>query len=41
RIDAVRAFAHKVTDTALEVHRLLTPKQRQELASEFRERAGN
>lgn len=40
RIDAVRAFAHKVTDAALEVHRILTPEQRKELATEYRERAG-
>lgn len=39
RIDAMRAFAHQVTDAALEVHRLLTPKQRQELATEYREHA--
>jgi periplasmic protein CpxP/Spy len=39
RIDAMRAFAHRVTDTVLEAHRILTPKQRQELATEFREHA--
>ncbi|SET33309.1 Spy/CpxP family protein refolding chaperone [Stigmatella erecta] len=39
RIDAMRAFAHQVTDAALEAHRLLTPQQRQELATEYREHA--
>jgi len=38
RIDAIRAFAHKVTDAAIEVHRVLTPAQRKELSSEYRER---
>lgn len=38
RIDAVRAFAHKVVDSALEVHRVLTPAQRKELSTEYRER---
>jgi Spy/CpxP family protein refolding chaperone len=41
RIDAMRAFAHKVTDAVLEVHRTLTPEQRKELATEIRERAGH
>lgn len=40
RIDAVRAFAHKVVDAALEVHKVLTPEQRKELATEYRERMG-
>ncbi|MFP2909934.1 Spy/CpxP family protein refolding chaperone [Pyxidicoccus sp. 3LFB2] len=40
RIDAMRAFAHKMTDAALEVHGTLTPEQRKELATEFRERTG-
>ncbi|MBJ6759435.1 periplasmic heavy metal sensor [Myxococcaceae bacterium JPH2] len=40
RIDAMRAFAHRITDAALEVHRTLTPAQRQELASEYREHTG-
>jgi periplasmic protein CpxP/Spy len=39
RIEAMRAFAHQVTDAALEVHRLLTPEQRKELATEYREHA--
>ncbi len=38
RIDAARAFAHKVVDAALEVHRILTPEQRKELSTEYRER---
>jgi Spy/CpxP family protein refolding chaperone len=41
RVDAMRAFAHKVTDAVLEVHRTLTPEQRKELATEIRERAGH
>ncbi|NMO20872.1 periplasmic heavy metal sensor [Pyxidicoccus fallax] len=40
RIDAMRAFAHKLTDAVLEVHRTLTPEQRKELATEYRERTG-
>lgn len=40
RIDAMRAFAHKMTDAALEVHGTLTPEQRKELADEIRERTG-
>jgi Spy/CpxP family protein refolding chaperone len=40
RIDAVRAFAHKVVDAAIEVHRVLTPEQRKELSTEYRERMG-
>jgi periplasmic protein CpxP/Spy len=38
RIDAVRAFAHKVVDAALEVHRALTPEQRKQLSTEYREK---
>jgi periplasmic protein CpxP/Spy len=40
RIDAVRAFAHQVVDAALEVHKVLTPDQRKELSTEYRERMG-
>ncbi|MBN8465791.1 periplasmic heavy metal sensor [Corallococcus exiguus] len=40
RIDAARAFAHKAVDAVLEVHRTLTPDQRKELVSDFRERTG-
>ncbi|MCE9667289.1 Spy/CpxP family protein refolding chaperone [Myxococcus stipitatus] len=40
RIEAMRAFAHKATDAALEVHGTLTPEQRKALATEFRERTG-
>ena len=35
RLDAVRAFAHKVVDAALEVHKVLTPEQRKELSTEY------
>ncbi|WP_224248096.1 Spy/CpxP family protein refolding chaperone [Hyalangium gracile] len=38
RIDAARAFAHKVVDAALEVHRVFTPEQRKQLATEYREK---
>lgn len=38
RIDAVRAFAHKVLDGALEVHHILSPAQRKQLATEYREK---
>jgi Spy/CpxP family protein refolding chaperone len=37
RVDAFRAFAHKVADAALEAHRLLTPEQRQQVADNVRE----
>jgi periplasmic protein CpxP/Spy len=40
RIDAVRAFAHQVVDAALEVHKVLTPEQRKELSTEYREHMG-
>jgi Spy/CpxP family protein refolding chaperone len=40
RIDAVRAFAHKVVDAALEVHKVLSPEQRKTLSTEYRERMG-
>ncbi|MCP3101122.1 periplasmic heavy metal sensor [Myxococcus sp. K15C18031901] len=40
RIEAMRAFAHQATDAALEVHGTLSPEQRKELATEFRERTG-
>jgi periplasmic protein CpxP/Spy len=40
RIDAVRAFAHKVVDAALEVHKVLSPEQRKALSTEYRERMG-
>jgi Spy/CpxP family protein refolding chaperone len=38
RIEAMRAFAHKATDAALEAHKVLTPEQRKALADEYRER---
>ncbi len=37
RVDAFRAFAHKVADAALEAHRIFTPEQRKQLTSEVRE----
>ncbi|RKH71291.1 Spy/CpxP family protein refolding chaperone [Corallococcus aberystwythensis] len=40
RIDAARAFAHKAVDAVLEVHRTLTPAQRQELVGDIREHTG-
>jgi Spy/CpxP family protein refolding chaperone len=40
RIEAARAFAHQVVDAALEVHKVLTPDQRRELSTEYRERMG-
>ena len=41
RVEALRGFAHKLTDAALEAHRILTPEQRQQVATEARERMGN
>jgi protein CpxP len=38
RLDSVRAFAHKVVDAALEVHRVLSPVQRKQLSTEYREK---
>jgi Spy/CpxP family protein refolding chaperone len=38
RMDAFRAFAHKVADAALEAHRILTPEQRKQVTTEVRER---
>ncbi|HYO71637.1 MAG TPA: periplasmic heavy metal sensor [Archangium sp.] len=38
RMDAFRAFAHKVADAALEAHRIFTPEQRQQLTANVRER---
>ena len=37
RMDAFRAFAHKVADAALEAHRIFTPEQRQQLTANVRE----
>ncbi|PTL78613.1 Spy/CpxP family protein refolding chaperone [Vitiosangium sp. GDMCC 1.1324] len=37
RVDAFRAFAHRVADAALEAHRILTPEQRQQLTADVRE----
>lgn len=33
QLDAVRSFAHVMVDKALEVHQLLTPKQREQITS--------
>jgi len=38
RVDALRAFAHKVADAALEAHRILSPEQRQQVTANVRER---
>ncbi|HEX5745972.1 MAG TPA: Spy/CpxP family protein refolding chaperone [Archangium sp.] len=38
RMDAFRAFAHKVADAALQAHRILTPEQRQQVTENVRER---
>jgi Spy/CpxP family protein refolding chaperone len=38
RMDAFRAFAHKVADAALQAHRIFTPEQRQQLTANVRER---
>ncbi|KFA93469.1 Spy/CpxP family protein refolding chaperone [Archangium violaceum] len=37
RVDAFRAFAHKVADAALQAHRILTPEQRQQVTEHVRE----
>lgn len=37
RVDAFRAFAHRMADAALEAHRILTPEQRQQLTDDVRE----
>ena len=37
RVDAFRAFAHKVADAALQAHRILTPEQRQQVTAGVRE----
>lgn len=36
RMAAFRVYAHKVADSALELHRILTPEQRQLVANEVR-----
>ena len=41
RFETFRAFAHKVADSALEAHRILSPEQRQAVSAEIRERAAN
>jgi periplasmic protein CpxP/Spy len=37
RMDAFRAFAHKVADAALQAHRILSPEQRQQVTANVRE----
>lgn len=37
RVDAFRAFAHKVADAALQAHRIFTPEQREQLTGNVRE----
>jgi protein CpxP len=37
RLDAFRAFAHKMADAALEAHRVLSPEQRKQVTAEVRE----
>jgi Spy/CpxP family protein refolding chaperone len=37
RMDAFRAFAHKVADAALQAHRILSPEQRQQVTENVRE----
>jgi periplasmic protein CpxP/Spy len=38
RVDAFRAFAHKLADSALELHRILTPEQRKDISEEVGKR---
>ncbi len=38
RVDAFRAFAHKLADAAIEAHRILTPAQRQQVSAHVHER---
>ncbi len=38
RFDAMRGFAHKIADAALELHRVLTPEQRAEVTTHIKER---
>jgi Spy/CpxP family protein refolding chaperone len=40
RMDEFRAFAHKALDGALEIHAVLTPAQREQLAAQAAEHAG-
>lgn len=37
RVDAFRAFAHKMADAALRAHRILGPEQRQQVTAHVRE----
>lgn len=38
RVDALRAFGHKLADAALELHGILTPEQRQEVETRVQKR---
>ncbi len=40
RLDAFRAFAHKVADAVLEVHATLTPEQRKQVSEDVHARMG-
>ena len=40
RIDAARAFAHKVVDAAVELHGIFTAEQRAKIAAKIRARTG-
>jgi Spy/CpxP family protein refolding chaperone len=40
RLDAFRAFAHKVADSAIRLHDLLTPEQRTQLKASMPHRGG-
>ena len=37
RIDGMRAFVHKIADGAIEIHQLLTPKQRAEISKQWKD----
>ncbi len=39
RVDAMRAFAHKLADNAVELHTLLTPEQRGKVSEHIKERS--
>jgi protein CpxP len=38
RMDAFRAFGHKIADALLQVHQILTPEQRQKIESKVQKR---
>lgn len=41
RVDDARAMLHRVVDRVLEVHSILTPKQRSQVSQEVKERLGH